>query len=42
MGSNIRTGFAGRAGGVLHDEMVKDIEGILVRLLAENTLSQAY
>ncbi|HUE24404.1 MAG TPA: TlpA disulfide reductase family protein, partial [Bryobacteraceae bacterium] len=33
----IHTGFAGRASGELHDEMVTEIEGTLVRLLAENT-----
>jgi peroxiredoxin len=33
----IHCGFAGRASGELHDEMVTEIEGTLVRLLAENT-----
>jgi peroxiredoxin len=33
----IHTGFAGEASGELHDEMAKEIEGTLSRLLAENT-----
>jgi len=33
----IHTGFAGRASGELHDEMVTEIEGTIARLLAENT-----
>ena len=37
----IHTGFAGRASGELHDEMVTEIEGTLGRLLAENTASPA-
>jgi hypothetical protein len=37
----IHTGFAGRASGELHDEMVTEIEGTIARLLAENTASLA-
>jgi thiol-disulfide isomerase/thioredoxin len=37
----IHTGFAGRASGELHDEMVQEIEGTIGRLLAENTASPA-
>jgi thiol-disulfide isomerase/thioredoxin len=37
----IHTGFAGRASGELHDEMVTEIEGTIGRLLAENTASPA-
>ena len=33
----IHTGFAGNASGELHDDMVKEIEGALAGLLAENT-----
>jgi hypothetical protein len=35
----IPTGFAGRASGVLHDQMVTEIEGTIGRLLAESTAS---
>jgi thiol-disulfide isomerase/thioredoxin len=38
----IHTGFAGRASGELHDEMVTEIEGTIGRLLAENTASLVY
>lgn len=33
----IHTGFAGEASGELHEEMAKEIEGTLARLLSENT-----
>jgi hypothetical protein len=37
----VHTGFAGRASGELHDEMVQEIEGTIGRLLAENTATPA-
>jgi len=35
----IHTGFAGEASGELHDEMARQIEATLARLLAENTIA---
>ena len=37
----IHTGFAGRASGELHEEMTREIEGTIGRLLAEGSASPA-